>query len=79
MAKSNENLCPRCGKLRITGRKYTEMVGNIKVFVVETICPDKNCQKALEQDTAAKKKKREDMQEKRRNNAKSHHRVDIRL
>lgn len=55
------------------------MVGNSKVTVVDTICPDKKCQKTLEEDTAAKKKKREDMQEKRKKNAKNHHRVDIRL
>lgn len=78
MTKSDQNLCPRCGKQRITGKKHFEMVGKIKVSVVDTICPDKKCQKELEQDTAAKKKKREDMQEKRKNNAKSH-RVDIRL
>lgn len=79
MPKSDQNLCPRCGKLRITGRKYTEMVGNSRITVVNTICPDKKCQKTLEEDTAAKKKKREDMQEKRKKNAKSRHRVDIRL
>jgi len=67
MVKSNDNLCPRCGKPRITAKTWTEMIGNSKVTFSDTVCPDKECQKKLEADNLAKKEKRESLQKKRNN------------
>lgn len=55
------NLCTRCGKPRITGKTWTEEVktysGVSKVTYTQTVCPDPNCQKQVEEKLAVEKAK----------------------
>lgn len=43
------NPCTRCGKERIIVRTWKETVGYSVVTTRETACPDKACQKMVEQ------------------------------
>ncbi|PIT89193.1 MAG: hypothetical protein COU27_01685 [Candidatus Levybacteria bacterium CG10_big_fil_rev_8_21_14_0_10_36_7] len=63
MTKNYTNPCTRCGKERIDGKKWKE---NLETFAgisvithVDTVCPDKNCQKMLEEELARQKEKKE--------------------
>ncbi len=42
------NPCIRCGKERIEGKSWKEKSGTAFIVHTKTICPDKECQKALE-------------------------------
>lgn len=54
-----KNPCIRCGKERVDGEVWTEMVGQVLVTHVQTICPDPACQKIVDEQMAAKKEKKE--------------------
>lgn len=47
-----DNPCIRCGTPRIDGKSWKEKSGNSFVFYTKTICPDRACQKILDQETA---------------------------
>lgn len=53
------NPCIRCGKERLDGEVWTEMLGQILVTHTQTICPDSACQKIVDADIAAQREKRE--------------------
>jgi hypothetical protein len=49
--------CIRCGRVRIEKKSWTESVNNSKVTYTETVCPDKECQKIVEEMLKQKKDK----------------------
>lgn len=49
------NVCIRCGKERIAGKKWEEVVGTSHITYVLNICPDKECQKIVESNLKDKK------------------------
>lgn len=55
------NPCVRCGKERIEGKSWKEKNGNFVVTHTLTICPDKACQKIVEQGIADRKEKSENL------------------
>lgn len=59
------NLCVRCGKQRIDGKTWKEKVeshfGSSYIVHTETVCPDKECQKIVNEKMAAEKKRAEDL------------------
>jgi hypothetical protein len=59
------NVCPRCGKLRITSRKWTEVVttmrGNSTIGYEDTICPDRACQRKVEEGLVMAREKHEEI------------------
>lgn len=57
------NLCVRCGKERIAVKTWVEL-GNFPITRTDTICPDKDCQKIVDDDISAKRQKKEDMMRK---------------
>ncbi len=54
--------CIRCGKARVVARKWEEQVKTLTGFTViirtETVCPDPECQRALEVTLADQERKR---------------------
>jgi len=65
MQKKFKNLCYRCGKERIVTRVWKEKIGNSVIENTETSCPDKECQKAINQDLLRQKNKRIQMEERK--------------
>lgn len=59
------NPCVRCGKQRIISKTWTEYLGNFPITRTDTVCPDKDCQKEVDEDIATKKKTRDDLTAKR--------------
>ena len=53
------NPCIRCGKDRIVSKTWTEQVGMSLLTRSETICPDSECQKAVDDDLEEKRLKKE--------------------
>lgn len=53
------NPCIRCGKPRVEGKSWKSSLGNSVITHTQTICPDAECQKAVEQGIADKKAKNE--------------------
>lgn len=51
------NPCIRCGKERIDGKTWKGKVGVSPVTYTMTICPDKACQKVVDQGIADRKAK----------------------
>lgn len=55
--------CVRCGKPRIVARTWEERIKTLTGFTVvirtETVCPDVECQRALEVTLADQQRKRE--------------------
>lgn len=75
MTKSYSNPCTRCGKERIDGKKWKE---NLQTFAgisvithIETVCPDKECQKLVEEDLRIQKEKKEAQVRKRKKGKKT--------
>ncbi len=64
--KAFKNCCFRCGKERTISKVWKEKVGFSIVEVTERVCPDKECQKILDNDLAKAKKKRLETEEKRK-------------
>ena len=54
-----ESPCIRCGKIRIVGRVWTDKVerGN-PITHTQMVCPDKDCQKIVEEEFALKREKK---------------------
>lgn len=55
------NPCIRCGTERIEGKSWKEKNGNFVVTHTMTVCPDKACQKIVEQGIADRKEKSENL------------------
>jgi hypothetical protein len=57
----SSNVCTRCGKPRVNGKSWTEKITNYSgtstVTHTQTICPDPNCQKLVEEKLAFEKAK----------------------
>lgn len=51
------NPCIRCGLERINGKTWKGKVGASSVTYTQTVCPDKSCQKIVDQEIADKKAK----------------------
>ena len=56
-APINSNPCFRCGKERILLREYKENVGGSLIITREMICPDKECQKIVNQNNKKQNEK----------------------
>ncbi|OGG03972.1 hypothetical protein A2W14_05935 [Candidatus Gottesmanbacteria bacterium RBG_16_37_8] len=56
--------CIRCGKTRIVGKIWTENVSGSKITHTQTVCPDPECQKIVEEELARKMEKVKDIQAK---------------
>jgi len=71
MQTTFSNTCTRCGKDRIDGKTWTEEVemffGTSTVTHTETMCPDPECQKIVEEKLAAQKKQSEVLFQEREN------------
>lgn len=63
----NSNPCTRCGKERIEGKKWKEEIatffGTSTIIHTDTVCPDKECQKIVEQKLEALKQKSDELKE----------------
>lgn len=61
------NPCTRCGKERIEGKAYKEEIstflGTSTIIHVDTICPDKECQKIVESKLEEMRRKTEEMKQ----------------
>lgn len=51
------NPCVRCGIERIDGKTWKGKVGASPVTYTQTVCPDKSCQKIVDQGIADRKAK----------------------
>ncbi len=51
------NPCVRCGKERIDGKTWEGKVGVSVVTYTMTVCPDRECQKKVDQGIAERKAK----------------------
>lgn len=74
MITLSPNLCTRCGKERIDSKTWEEEItsffGATTITHTETVCPDPECQKIVEEKMDALRQKTEDMKiekEKRKN------------
>jgi len=65
MNKATKNLCPRCGKARIEVKKWREKIGESWVTYTNTVCPDKACQKIVEEKIATHTAERQAIEKKR--------------
>lgn len=67
MSNSTSNPCTRCGKERIISRTYDEEIitflGTSKVTYTETVCPDSECQKIVEEKLVAQQKKSQELKD----------------
>lgn len=61
---SNTSLCIRCGKQRIIGKIWKEKINGSLVTYTQTVCPDPECQKIVEEQLQVKKDKLEDIHQK---------------
>lgn len=52
-----DNLCIRCGKVRIDSKTWKGKVGASVITYILTICPDSTCQKIVDKAIADKKAK----------------------
>jgi len=55
------SLCPRCGQKRIIGKQWHETIktytGSSTIIHTTLICPDSNCQLAVDTEIAANKER----------------------
>lgn len=56
--KKSNNVCSRCGKLRVVARTYQETVGISVVTYTEMSCPDSLCQGLVEKNLQVEANKR---------------------
>lgn len=65
MITLSPNLCTRCGKERIDSKTWEEEItsffGATTITHTETVCPDPECQKIVEEKMDALRQKTEDM------------------
>ena len=59
---AENTLCIHCGKMRVTAKSWKEYVGASLVTYVETVCPDPECQKIVDDQLKKKKDKIEALQ-----------------
>lgn len=64
------NTCYRCGKERIFVRLWKERIGNSVVETKETACPDKECQKKVDEENKRRVNKFNEARAKRMNSIK---------
>lgn len=57
MQKLNNNLCIRCGKMRIIANSWSDYVGTSLVTYTINVCPDPECQKIVDDQLKKKKDK----------------------
>lgn len=57
MNKPYKNLCVRCGTERVLLRTYEEKIGTSIVITNDMICPNKECQKKVDQDNKKQRDK----------------------
>jgi uncharacterized membrane protein len=53
--KTKGTLCIRCGRERIIAKSWSEYIGTSKVTYTSYVCPDKICQKIVEEEFKKKK------------------------
>lgn len=67
MSSKAINPCTRCGKERIEGKKWKEEVatffGTSTIVHTDTVCPDKECQKIVEEKLEALKQKSDELKQ----------------
>lgn len=51
------NFCVRCGKKRVEGKTWKGKIGASTITYIQTVCPDKECQKIVDETTAQRKAK----------------------
>lgn len=51
------NPCVRCGKQRLDGKTWEGKIGSSVVTYTQTVCPDSECQKQVDQGIADRKAK----------------------
>lgn len=56
--------CIRCGKTRILGKSWTEKTNGAKINYTQTVCPDPECQKLVEEELTKRREKVKDIQQK---------------
>lgn len=65
MKQQPTNPCTRCGKERIEGKTYKEEVatffGTSTIVHTDTVCPDPECQKIVEEKLEIQKQKSDDL------------------
>ena len=65
MSIKSTNPCTRCGKERIEGKSYKEEVatffGTSTIVHTDTICPDPECQKIVEEKLEVQKQKSDEL------------------
>lgn len=65
-------ICIRCGKMRIESKSWNEYVGTSLITYTETVCPDEECQKIVDEQLKTRKDKlatlqKESMERRKRN------------
>lgn len=55
MHSKNSTPCVRCGKMRVISDSWNGYVGTSLVTYTLTVCPDKECQKIVDEEFAKKK------------------------
>ena len=58
------SICIRCGKQRIVGKTWKEKINGSTVVFTQTVCPDPECQKIVEEQLQLKKDKLNDIHQK---------------
>lgn len=53
------NLCVRCGKQRVDGKTWKGNMGVSVITYIQTVCPDPECQKIVDETTAQRRAKNE--------------------
>jgi len=56
--------CIRCGKSRIVGKTWKEKISGSLVVFTQTVCPDPECQKIVDEQLQIKKDKLADIHQK---------------
>jgi hypothetical protein len=70
MQKPKESSCIRCGKTRVVSKVWQEYLGQSLVTYTDTVCPDPECQKIVEEEIIARREKKELVISERRTKAK---------
>lgn len=67
MSATITNPCTRCGKERIEGKKWKEEVatffGTSTIIHTDTVCPDEECQKIVEEKLEVQKQKSDELKQ----------------
>jgi len=65
MNNSCDNVCIRCGKPRVAKRTWKEHLNGMVLIHTSTVCPDKACQKIVDEQFAIQKRQKEAVEEAR--------------